>query len=81
MCLAFIKMVRVCIIDGCQGRTITELGISMHKLPTNMDVRKQWVEYIKLTTADFIDEHKSHVRLCSLHFEEGDFEEIRYCSS
>ncbi|XP_046686073.1 LOW QUALITY PROTEIN: uncharacterized protein LOC124371772 [Homalodisca vitripennis] len=61
-----------CAVAGCSNhsRHSKETGISFHRFPTDIDLRKQWVNACKRADEFKVD----NAKVCSAHFGEHDFE-------
>ncbi|XP_011403049.1 PREDICTED: THAP domain-containing protein 6-like [Amphimedon queenslandica] len=66
-------MVRRCIVGGCSNTTRD--GISLHKFPSNILTRKQWIPEVKKTRANW-KKPSAFSEVCSDHFSEDCFESI-----
>uniref|UniRef100_A0A1X7TQ31 THAP-type domain-containing protein n=1 Tax=Amphimedon queenslandica TaxID=400682 RepID=A0A1X7TQ31_AMPQE len=66
-------MVRPCIVGGCSNTTRD--GISLHKFPSNILTRRQWILKVKKTRADW-KKPSAFSEVCSDHFSEDCFESI-----
>ncbi|CAH2226429.1 jg24154 [Pararge aegeria aegeria] len=55
-----------CAVDGCDKESYPGCGICFHKLPSNSELRKKWMEVIpgKVTSSSVI---------CSMHFKKEDY--------
>nr|XP_033335296.1 THAP domain-containing protein 1-like [Megalopta genalis]XP_033335297.1 THAP domain-containing protein 1-like [Megalopta genalis] len=59
-------MGRTCCVKNCKEKYSSATNVSFHQLPTNPDLRKQWVQKIKV-------EPSSCARVCSKHFTDDCF--------
>ncbi|XP_078050225.1 uncharacterized protein LOC144476832 isoform X2 [Augochlora pura] len=59
-------MGRMCCVINCKEKYSSATNVSFHQLPTNPDLRKQWIQTIKV-------EPSSCARVCSKHFTDDCF--------
>ena len=63
-CHIFI-MVKRCVIQFCSNSNKT--GHTMHKLPKDANLRRQWIKFLQVKRADFVEPTK-HSAICNIHF-------------
>jgi len=66
-----------CVVPGCKSgygtKNVYPPGVGKHRFPKDLAIRKRWIEAIP--RADW--EPSEHSRICSLHFDELDYETKR----
>jgi len=52
-----------------------KLGVSLHTFPKDLDIRRIWVNFVKVSHPTFIEPRLNarHIRVCSAHFTEDQF--------
>jgi len=63
-------MVRICVVKWC--RNSNETGHSIHEFPSDLDVRRLWVDFVRLTRPHFPYPEPSSV-ICQNHFTGDDY--------
>ena len=63
-CHTFI-MVKRCVIQFCSNSN--KSGHTMHKLPKDANLRRQWIKFLQVKRADFVKPTK-HSAICNIHF-------------
>ena len=58
-------MVKCCVVQFCSNSNKT--GHTMHKFPKDANLRRQWVKFVQVKRADFV-EPTEHSVICNIHF-------------
>ncbi len=58
-------MVKRCVVQFCSNSN--ETGYTMHKFPKDANLRRQWLRFVQLKRADFV-EPSPHSVICHIHF-------------
>lgn len=69
--LCLVTMVKRCVVQFCGNSSKT--GHSVHKFPKDFNLRRQWIRFVQVKRANFIEPSESSV-ICGSHFSPDSFE-------